>query len=244
LPLNLKKLQSIARRRLELRGSIEFKSVPKSQVSALRIGLEFLSTLTNASTLTHTIMYSDATSLKPADIYHELCRAKLNECGFTTIEAASLNAMRDCSEDDPKYIRDANSAAVIVSEVYANYLLFSKFQDESKDSREKIVLRFESSDALTSLHTQMGFWGTAGVCYYKIASEWAGINFPQRQVEQAIERASDRKEIKKEYEQINQLLADLPKVDLFLVERISDTDSIQIVDVISRLFSTKTGLQC
>ena len=144
-------------------------------------------------------MYSNTSSLNPADIYHEFCKAKLNECGFTTIEAAALDAMRDCSKDDPKYIRDANSAVVIVSEVYTSSLLFSKFE-EAKESRERIVLRFESSDALTTLHTQMGFWGTAAVCYYKIASEWAEVFFPQKQIEQAIERASDGKEIKKEYD--------------------------------------------
>lgn len=244
MPPNLKKLQSIARRRLGLKDSIEFKSVPKSQASTLRIGSEFLSTSTNALTLTHTIMYSDSSSLKQADIYHEFCKAKLNECGFTTIEAASLNGMRDCSKDDPKYIRDANSALAIVSEVYASSLLFSKFEEEAKESRERIVLRFESSDALTSLHTQMGFWGTAAVSYYKLASEWAGVAFPQKQIEQAIERASDGSEIKKEYEQINNLLSNLPKVDLLQIERISDVESIQIVDVIVRLFGAKTGLQC
>jgi hypothetical protein len=189
-------------------------------------------------------MYSDVTSLNPPDVFHEFCKAKLNECGFAAVEAASLTAMRDCSKDDPKYIRDANSASVIVSEVYATSLLFSKFGDESRESRERIVLRFESSDALTSLHTQMGFWGTAGVCYYKVASELAGLDFPQERIEQAMKRASDGEGIKKEYEQINNLLDDLPKFDLSQVERISDTDSIQIIDAIVRLFGAKTGLQC
>jgi hypothetical protein len=244
LSLNLKKLQSNARRRLGLKGSIEFKSVPRSQASSLRIGSEFLSTSTNALTLSHTIMYSDVTSLNPADIYHEFCKAKLNECGFTTIEAASLSAIRDSSKSDPKYIRDTNSAVVIVSEAYASSLLFSNFKEEARDSRESIVLRFESSDALTSLHTQMGFWGTAGLSYYKLASQWAGVIFPQKQIEQAIERASDGEEIKKEYQQINELLSSLPNIDLLQTERISDSDSIQIVDVITRLFSAKTGLEC
>ncbi len=243
MPLNLKKLQSIARRRLGFKGNIEYKSVPKSQASTLRIGSEFLSTSTNALTLTHTIMYLDSSSLNPADIYHEFCKAKLNECGFTTIEAASLDGMRNCSKDDPKYIRDANSALVIVSEVYASSLLFSRFE-EAKESRERIVLRFESSDSLTSLHTQMGFWGTAAVSYYKLASEWAGVAFPQKQIEQAIERAFDGNGIKKEYQQINDLLSNLPKVDLLQIERISDVESIQIVDVIVRLFGAKTGLEC
>jgi hypothetical protein len=210
----------------------------------LQISSEFLSTSTNGLTLAHTIMYSDPISLKSSDIYHELCRAKLNECGFTTIEAASINAMRDCSKDDPKYIRDTNSAVIIVSEVYSNFLLFSKFEDESRDSRNNIILRFESSDALTSLHTQMGFWGTASVCYYKLASEWTGMDFPQKQIEEAIRRSSAASEIENEYEQINQLLNTLPRVDLNQIERISDTESIQIVDVITRLFGAKTGLEC
>jgi hypothetical protein len=244
LPINLKKLQSIARRRIGLRGNFEFKLVPKKQASILRIGSGFLSTTTNAISQTHTIVYSDAPSLSQSDLYHEFCKAKLNECGFTTIEAAALNAIRDCSKDDPKYIRDANSAVTIVSEVYASSLLFSKFNEEVKGSRERVVLRFESSDALTSLHTQMGFWGTAAVCYYKLASEMAGVHFPQKQIEQAIDRASDGSEIKKEYEQINNLLKDLPKMDLLQTERISDVESIQITDVITRLFSAKTGLEC
>lgn len=243
MPLNLKKLQSIGRRRLGLKGRIEFTSIPKGQASSLRIGSDFLSTSTNALTLTHTIVYSDSSTLDPAGIYHEFCKAKLNECGFTTIESAALDTIRDSSKDDPKYIRDANSAAVIVSEAYASSLLFSKFE-EVKEGRERVVLRFESSNALTSLHTQMGFWGTAAICYYKLASEWAGIAFPQRQIEQAIERASDGKEIRKEYDQINGLLSSLPKLDLLQIERIPDVEGINIVDVIVRLFGTKTGLQC
>jgi hypothetical protein len=243
LPLNLKKLQSIARRRLGLKGSVEFKHVSKSQIANLKIGSEFLSTTTNSVTLAHTIAYSDAPSLDSADVYHEFCKAKLNECGFTTIEAAALNAMRACSKDDPKYIRDANSALAVVSEVYASSLLFSQFE-EANERRNNIVLRFESSDALTSLHTQMGFWGTAAVSYYKIASEWAEVPFPQKQIQQAIERASDGQEIQKEFDQGNALLSELPKIDLLHSERISDTESIQIVDIIVRLFGAKTGLEC
>ena len=243
LSINLKKLQSTARRRLNIRGSVQFKAVPRNQISSLGIGSGFLSTLTNSSTLEHTIVYSDVFSLVPADIYHEFCKAKLNESGFKTIEAAALNAMRDCSKDEPKYIRDANSAFVVVSEVYASYLLFSKFE-ESRERRDGIVLRFESSDALTSLHTQMGFWGIAGISYYKLASDWAGMDFPLKQIENAIERASDGKEIREEYDKTNALFQDLPKLDLSTIERISDIESIQIVDLIVRLFATKTGLEC
>ena len=243
MALNLKKLQSIARRRLGLKGSVEFEHVSKSQIAYLKIGSEFLSTTTNSVTLAHTITYSNAPSLNPADVYHEFCKAKLNECGFTTIEVAALNAIRDCSKNDPKYIRDANSALTVVSEAYASWLLFSQFQ-EADERRNSIVLRFESSDALTSLHTQMGFWGTAGISYYKIASEWAEVPFPQKQIQEAIERSSDGKEIRAEFDQINALLSDLPKVDLAQSDRISDTESIQIVDIIVRLFDAKTGLEC
>ena len=246
LPLNLKKLQSIARRRLRLRGEIEFKAVPKAQTLAFKLGPQFLSTTTDQLTTTHAIHYSNPETLDPADVYHEFCRAKLNECGFTTIEAASLNAMRDCSEDDPKYIRDANSSVVVVSEVYATSLLFSTFDNEVRERNEGIISRFESHDALKSLHTQMGFWGTAAVCYYKIASEWSHLQFPQRQIEQAIDRTSKNggEEIKTEYAKINSLLNDLPQVDLIQIERISDVDSIKIVDVIVRLFTAKTELDC
>jgi hypothetical protein len=243
LPLNLKKLQSAARRRVGLKGDVEFESVPKSKLGALRIGSGFLSTSTNSSTLKHTIVYSDISSLDPADVYHEFCRAKLNECGFTTIELAALDTIRECSKEDPKYIVDANSAIAVVSEVYTSALLFSKFE-EAEGRRESIVLRFESNDALTNLHTEMGFWGTAAICYYKNASERAGKNFPQKQIDEAIQRSNVSKELRKEYEQINSLLADLPKIDLLITERISDTESITIVDVIARLFAAKTGLEC
>jgi hypothetical protein len=229
---------------LNLKGSVEFKTIPRSQVSSLKISSEFLSTSTNSQTLAHTILYSDAATLEVADIYHEFCRAKLNESGFTTIERASLNAMRDCSKDEPTYIRDANSAVVIVSEVYTNAMLLSKFPEESRTRVDGVVLRFESSDALTTLHTRMGFWGTAGICYYKSALVWENGQFPSKQIEDAINRASDGKEIRREYDTINSLLADLPNIDLIQTERISDTESIQIVDVIVRLFAAKTGLQC
>ncbi len=243
MPLNLKKLQSAARRRIGLKGDVQFKSVPKSRLTTLRIGSGFLSTSTNSSTLKHTIVYSDASSLDPTDVYHEFCRAKFNECGFTTIELAALDTMKECSKEDPKYILDANSAIAVVSEVYTSALLFSKFEEASQ-RRETIVMRFESDDALTNLHTEMGFWGTGAICYYKNACERARADFPQKQIEKAFHRSKDSKELQKEYEQINNLLADLPKIDLLTMERISDTDSISIVDVIVRLFATKTGLEC
>ena len=193
--------------------------------------------------MAHIISYSDASSLEPADVLHELCRAKLNEVGFTTIELVALEAMGDCCKADPKYIRDANSAATIVLEAYVNSILFSLFPEESKTQRERRVLRFESSDALTTLHTQMGFWGTAGVCYYMSASISSGNQFPKDLVEKAMARASDGEVIRKEYDAVNSLLQELPKIDLG-VERIPDEDNFKIMDVMVRLFSTKTGLEC
>jgi hypothetical protein len=237
LAVNLKKLQSIARRKLDLKGQIEWNPVPKIK----ELGREYLSTRTTAGK--HVISYTDVSSLEPVDAFHEMCKAKLNELGFTTVEAAALDAMRECCKDDPNYIRDANSAQVIVLEACANSILFSIFPEESRVQREKMVLRFESSDALTTLHTQRGFWGTAGVCYYLAASRISGTLFPEDLVEKAIARASDGDQIKKEYDAINLLLKELPMIDTSL-KRIPDEDSIKIADVMLRLFSGKTGLEC
>jgi hypothetical protein len=244
LVLNLKKLQSIARRRLNLKGQVEFKPVSKSYLASMRID-SLLSTATNSLTQAHTVSYSDASSLKVADVYHELCKAKLNEIGFTTIESASLNAMRDCCKNEPKYIRDASSAETIVVETYANASLFKAFPEESSERRNEMVLRFESSDALTSLRTQLGFWGTAAVCYYREASKRAGISFPDEIIERAIERALNGSEMKKEYDAINARLGELSKIDAEQVEeRISDEDSVKIIEVIVGLFSDGTSLEC
>lgn len=243
MAINLKKLQAIARRRLNLRGSIEFKQVSNTQLKEL--GKEFLNTKTNTTTMVHTVSYSNSSSLEPVDVFHEMCKAKLNELGFNTIEAAALNAMRDCCKDDPKYIVDANSAVTIIVETYANLLLFSMFPEESREQREHMVLRFESSDALTTLHTQMGFWGTAGPCYYRLASRKSGMPFPQDLIEKAIARASDGLEIRKEYDTINSLLDELPEIDVHDVpEALADADGIKIVELMVRLFSAKTGLDC
>jgi len=187
------------------------------------------------------ILYPQAKSLEEVDVLHALCKAKLNELGFTTIEAAALDSIRICSKDDPKYIIDATAAESIVIETYSNTLLFSYFPEESKAQRERMVLRFESSDALTSLHTQMGFWGTAGVSYYREASHSCDLPFPEEIIEKAMERASS--EIRKEYDVVNSLLDELPKIDAH-VEKLTPEDSIKIVDVIVRLFSAKTGLEC
>jgi len=54
---------------------------------------------------------------------------------------------------------------------------------------------------------------------------------------------SDGQEIRKEYDAINSLLEEIPKIDLDL-ERIPDEDSLRIVDVMVRLFAAKTGLEC
>jgi len=228
LPINLKKLQAIARRRLKLKDPVEWKKVSKSQLKSQGLGSEYLSTRSNINK--HVISYSDASSLEAFDVFHEMCKAKLNELGFNRIEAAALDAMRDCGKDDPKYIRDANSAAAIVLETLANSNLFSLFPEESRTQRERMVLRFESTDALTTLHTQMGFWGTAGVSYYLAASNRSGTPFPQDLVEKAIVRASDGQEIRKEYDVINSLLDELPKINPSL-ELLANEDSLKIVDV-------------
>lgn len=181
--LNFKKLQSIARRRLGLTGDVEFvqKGGGKGRILATSVANSSLE-------MKHTVTYSDAESIDPADVYHELCRARLYELGFRTVENATLMALKDCAGDDPKFIFDANSSVVIVSEVYVSWMLYTYFPEESESRRQEIVLRFKSSDALTSLHTQMGFWGTAGIAYYRLASEWTGKTFPSKQVEAPISR--------------------------------------------------------
>lgn len=240
MAINLKKLQAIARRKLQLKGPIEWSLVPKSQQAVL--GKGYISTRYSGSS--HVIMYSDAFSLDDIDVYRVLCKAKLYELGFSTVEFAALNAMLVCSNNDPKHIRDANSAATIVLETLANTLLFSSFEEESRSERERMALRFESSDALTTLHTQMGFWGTAGVSYHLAASSNAKVPFPKDLVEKAIERAYDGHEVRKEYDAINSVLEDLPKIDFVGLDRISEQDGMQMIDAITRLFSAKTGLEC
>ena len=252
MAINLKKLQSIGRRRLGLTGEVEFLSVDraKGNVQARRIPQAMggvLATTTNSVTLKHTISYSNVQTLEPADVYHELCRAKLDELGFRTIEAAALSAIRECCKDDPKFIIDANSSVIVVAEVYTNWLLFNFFPDESSARREEMVLRFESSDALTSLHTRMGFWGIAGVAYYKVASEWSGNPFPDKQVEAAVRRASDGASIAQELTKIESILHDLPRLaeqQDVMPSSLSDSDQILIVEGIVRLFSAKSGLEC
>ena len=172
-----------------------------------------------------------------------MCRAKLYELGFKTVENAALVALKDCAGDDPRYIFDANSAVVIVSELYSSYLLYSNFSEESEKRRVATVLRFESSDALTSLHTQMGFWGTAGIGYYKLAAEWSGRSFPTKQVDAAISRATDGPGIAEELQKIEAALAELPRLDN-PIKNFSDSEQIQILSVISELFTAKTGIQC
>ena len=195
--------------------------------------------------MSHTVLYSNVETLDEADVFHELCRAKLDELGFKTIEAAALSAMRECCKDDPKQIIDANSAVVIVSEVYMSWLLFTFFPNESGARREEIVLRFESSDALTSLHTRMGFWGTAGIAYYNLASEWSGTEFPTDLVEAAIKRASDGAAILEELGKIESILGELPRINGDPTAAVlSETDQIRIVETMVKLFSAKTGLEC
>lgn len=240
LAINLKKLQAIARRKLGLKDLIEWSKITSSDQVVL--GKEYISL--RSSDEAHIISYSDASSLNEADVYHELCKAKLYELGFSAIEIAALNIMRECSKDDPKYIRDANSAVTIIVETLVNTIFFSVFPEESRNERERMSLRFESSDALTTLHTQMGFWGIGGVCYHFVASLNSNVPFPKDLVEKAIERASDGKDIMKEYEVINSLLQELPKIQVEGSEKISEHDGIQIIDVITKLFSRKTGLEC
>jgi hypothetical protein len=232
--MNLKKIQSNARRRLGLAGQIEFlqKDGPDGRI------LE-----TSTSELKHIVVYSKADSLDPADIYHEMCRARIYELGFKSVENPALTALKECAGDEPKYIFDANSAVVIIAEVYSSYLLYSCFPEESEKRRQEIVLRFESEDALTSLHTQMGFWGTAGLAYYRIASEWAGKLFPLKQIEAAISRASDGKTISEELVKIHAALVQLPRMQNPAKE-FSEVERIKILSVITELFSSKTGLNC
>lgn len=202
-----------------------------------------LATTTNSVSMSHTISYSNIESLDPADVFHELCRAKLDELGFKSIEEAALSAIKDCCKDDPKYILDANAAVVVASEVYSNYFLFSFFQEESEARRQEMILRFESSDALTSLHTRMGFWGTAGLAYYKIASQWAGKSFPTELVRGALKRASTGTVISEELAKIEAVLQALPRVK-DLNSLLSEAEQISMVDSITKLFSAKTDVKC
>jgi hypothetical protein len=234
--LNLKKLQSVARRRLALSGEVEFIKVQGGT------GRSLLSTTTNPNDLKHVISYGDASSLEPGDIYHEMCRARLDEYGFKLIEDVALKTLQDCVKDDPKYIVDANSAVVIVSEVYINWMLSTYFP-ETEEKRQEMALRFASSDALTSIHTRMGFWGTAAIAYYRISSEWAGKNFPSKQVEAAMARATDGGAISDELSRIESVLRELPKIEKE-AEKFDELTQMKILGVITNLFSAKTGIEC
>ena len=231
MPINLKKLLAVGRRKLGLQGKVEFRKSKGSQ--------NILAT-SSTSLANHIISYSDASGLSSIDVFHELCRARLQELGFKSAETAALTAIRDCCKDDPKYIFDANSAAVIVSEVYSNWLLFNHFE-ESETQREEIISRFQSTDALTSLYTRMGFWGIGGVAYYRVSSEWAGKEFPWGQVEKALKRAPEAQKILQEFEKVWSLLRELPKPKN---EEFTESEQIQLVSVIVKLFSAKTGIEC
>lgn len=218
-----------------MKGDIEFHKLAGMQ--------RILATTTNSVSMGHMISYSNIESLDSADVFHELCRAKLDELGFKSIEEAALSAIKDCCKDDPKYIVDANAAVVVTSEVYSNYFLFSFFPEESEARRQEMISRFESSDALTSLHTRMGFWGTAGLAYYKIASQWAGKSFPTERIEAAIKRASAGALISEELTKIEPVLQGLPRVkDLNVL--LSEAEQISMVDSITKLFSAKTDVKC
>ena len=236
--MNLKKIQSVARRRLGLTGEVEFVQKDGPDGRILAVSSEGLS-----GSLKHVIVYSRAESLDPADVYHEMSRARLYELGFKEIENAALIALKDCAGDDPKFIFDANSAVVIVAEVYTSFLLYSSFPEESEKRRQEIVLRFESSDALTSLHTQMGFWGTAGIAYYKIAADWARKPFPSKLIEAAISRASDGNTISEELKKVERVLEQLPKPETPSRE-FSESERLQTLAVITELFTAKTGIKC
>ena len=241
MAINLKKLLAQARRKLELKGSVEWKPAPKNQLSYLEssFGRGFVLGMSNGKK--HSIAYSSADTIDQVDVLHELCNAKLHELGFAEIKAAAMKEMQDCSKNSFQYIRDPNSAITTVTETFVNSILFSQFPEESRVKRENIIGRFESTDALTSIHTQMGFWGSAEISYYRKASLNSGIPFPGDLIEKAIIRASE--EMKKEYDTVNAALEELPKIDLN-IEQISKEDSIKIVGVTVRLFSAKTGLKC
>jgi hypothetical protein len=237
--MNLKKIQSIARRKLSLTGEIEFvqRSGPQGRI------LETSIVKPDSDKLKHVVIYSNAETVDPADVYHEMSRAKLYELGFRSIEDAALTFLKECSGDDPKHIFDANSAIVIVAEAYVSFLLYSYFPEESEKRRLEIVSRFESHDALTNLHTQMGFWGTAGIAYYKLAAEWAGKTFATKRVEAAISRASDGKSISEELSKIEAALSNLPKIQVPPKE-FSELEKVQVLAIIVELFSAKTGIKC
>lgn len=237
--MNLKKIQADARRRLGISGEVEFvqKDGPEGRI------LGASTRRPNSAELKHVIVYSKAESLDPADVYHEMSRAKLYELGFREIEDAALVALKDCAADDPRYIFDANSAIVIVVETYTSYLLYSHLPEESENRRQEIVSRFESSDALTNLHTQMGFWGTAGIAYYRIASEWAAKPFPLKRIEAAISRASDGKSISEELAKVDPVLSKLPKLG-DPSRNFSIEEKSQILAKITELFTAKTGIKC
>ena len=241
MPINLKKLQAQARRKLELKGSVEWNPAPKNQLSNLEssFGRGFVIGMTDGKK--HTIAYSSADRIDQVDVLHELCKAKLNELGFAEIKAVAEKKMQDCSKSSLQYFRDANSAMVTVAETLVNSILFSQFPEESRVKRESTIGRFESTDALTSIYTQVGFWGPAQISYYRKASLNSGIPFPGDLIEKAMIRASE--EMKKEYDTVNAALEELPKIDLN-IEQISKEDSIRIVGVTVQLFQAKTGLKC
>lgn len=228
--LNFKTLRTRGRRSLKFRGECSFAKMTEQEVRESD-GIPAF-TRSRGQGGPHEVRWSSAVT--EVDILHELCHVTLNESGFLNVEAQA-NEKLDAFEQ-PVVVDDRRNAIWYIAEGYADWLLYTNFDRDSKLRRDTFVARFTDSDGIENLYTRGGFWGIAAIPYVRFSFERANKEFPAEGVSNAVKIAPDGPSISALLEKLDSRFNSLP--DLAVDGVLQSIDS----DAASAIANTVVGL--
>jgi len=172
LVVDSESLLKVGRSRLKFTGKVTTQIVTKSEALSPEFGSVLAMTSSNDDTSQHLIKYVEA--LDDSGMFHELCHLKLNEIGFKKVETEVEHMLPDLKSDKER--DEMKKAVILVAEVYANFLLFKYFKQESKPDMENLDKKFLTSKAIVIVVRKFEYMGIASAAGHRISKKWNGYD--------------------------------------------------------------------
>lgn len=168
-----------AKERLQFTAEVSLEEITAEQMEELGYKGEEAITVSSNDLSKHSIYYLK--DVKIYNLYHEFCHVKINEIGFKTAE------IRVRKKYQPNHFpKNVENALQLVAEAFAQWILLTKFGNESKQMVKKLNERFKSKEVMQEAYKENGRWIIAYISIHKIVFETTGRIFPEEKVKQVL----------------------------------------------------------
>ncbi len=226
---NFGEIEKKGRRRLLYEGTVTSQKVATS-IWRERWGVIEAATISERSPWRHTVYSSESTQLSEPTILHELCHAKLNECGFLDVQDGFRQGLERIHGND--YDKSVfRETLVCVAEAYAEWLCHTTFAEESREKTDTLLQAIGQDDALLNTYLNGGPNGLAEILSTQTWFSWCSI--PYRRLQEPWNDWAPMRI----YRELQLLFAGLPLLARSTsLDPISDSVKVRIVCVSASIF--------